>query len=156
MEWQRWVGSLNCCNTLQHTAPNCKSLQHTATYSQRGWQRWVGSLNCCNTLQHTAPNCNTLQHTATYSQRGWQRWVGSLNRCHTLQHTTSLCNTFWMNTTISRLPKLRSLFWKQHYCYRAFLQKSPLYVGLFCKRALQKQDYLSCVLENRLQGGEVA
>jgi len=56
MRWPWWVGSLNCCNTLQHTATHCNTLQHTAT------------------LQHIATHCNacnTLQRTATHN-----KWAG--------------------------------------------------------------------------------
>jgi len=40
------------CNTLQHTATHCNTLQFI----------WYGAH--CNTLQHTATHCNTLQHIA--------------------------------------------------------------------------------------------
>ena len=43
-----------CCNTLQHTATHCNTLQERER-QQRG-----------ALLQHTATHCNTLQYTATH------------------------------------------------------------------------------------------
>jgi len=80
------------CNTLQHTATRCNTLQcivrcntlqHTAMHH--------------NTLQHTATHCNTLQHTAThyhtpqYIVRCSPLAPSSSNKL--LQHTATHCNT---------------------------------------------------------------
>jgi len=70
------------CNTLQHTATHCNTLQHTrriarwdsdtllqhtATHCQTQDVPHVGTWRAdCNTLQHTATHCNALQHTATH------------------------------------------------------------------------------------------
>jgi len=62
-------------NTLQRTATNCNTLQHSATHF---WICTGMTTTHCNTMQHTAPYCNILQHTATH--------------CNTLQYTATLCN----------------------------------------------------------------
>jgi len=71
------------CDTLQHTATHCNTLQHAATTHCNTLQHAATHHNVlpfvetsatqCNTLQYTATHRNTLQHTAT--------------RCNTLQHT---------------------------------------------------------------------
>ena len=75
------------CNTLQHAATHCNTLQQTLwairqspaivnkptfpqkspTYLQKShiWQCLAIALHC-NTLQHAATRCNTLQHAATH------------------------------------------------------------------------------------------
>jgi len=66
------------CNTLQHTAARCSTLQCTTTH--------------CNALQHTAARCSTLQHTAAHCNTRLQH---TYTATRTLQHTATHihCNT---------------------------------------------------------------
>ena len=48
-----WTECNTECNTLQHSAMNCNTLQRTATQSATQ----------CNELQHSATHCNTLHRT---------------------------------------------------------------------------------------------
>jgi len=106
------------CNTLQHTATHCSTLQravthcntlqHTATHCST-LQRAVTH---CNTLQHTATHCNTLQHTAvhcnaqqhTATNYNIQQYTAT--RSNTLQHTATHCNTHFVQA--KSLGSLRS------------------------------------------------
>ena len=58
------------CNTLQHTAPHYKALQHTATQCNTLQQCTRHAPHCTPlnppTLQHTTMHCNTLQHNARH------------------------------------------------------------------------------------------
>ena len=65
------------CNTVEHTATHCNTLQH----ARRAKQRIIPVCNfsfthiitvahcniCCNTLQHTTTKCNSLQRTVVKS-----------------------------------------------------------------------------------------
>ena len=74
------------CNTLQHTATHCKTLQHICNTLQHAKIYCNTFATLCNTLQHTiASSCSTLQHTATH--------------CNTLQHTATHCNTLQHTAT---------------------------------------------------------
>ena len=88
------------CNTLQHAATRCNTLQHN-NYMHRRWRKccalWIRhKRRCrdCTTLLHTATHCNTLQHAATLwlhaSPTTHQR---RCRDCNTLQHTATRCNT---------------------------------------------------------------
>ena len=79
------------CNTLQHAAIHCDTLQYcntkqrTAThcdtlrYSTVHCTTFQNVVAHCSTLHHAAPHCNTLQYVTTH--------------CNTLQHTATHCNT---------------------------------------------------------------
>ena len=104
------------CNTMKHTARQCKTLQHTAT--RMVWTasdsivRFIPSAThsitlqhtttLCRTLPRTATHCNTLQHTAT-QDRGIICWRSDLKHivthCNTLQHTAPNCNTLQHTAT---------------------------------------------------------
>ena len=68
------------CNTLQHIAIPCNTLQHsTAHYT---------------TLQHTATHCNTLHHSAAHGGTV----PHSATQCNSLQHTPTHCNRWMLQT----------------------------------------------------------
>ena len=96
-------------NTLQHTATHYNSLQHTATHY--------------NTLQHPETPCNTLQRTATH--------------CNTLQQTSIVHEvaTMCFAGSIQHIffGKSAPILAKPYHFVRLFLQKSPIFVGLFCE-----------------------
>jgi len=84
---RRFAVSMTRLNHYQHlearpAAPHCNTLQHTATH--------------CNTLQlearHTAPHCNTLQHTATHCNALQLEARHTAPHRNTLQHTATHCN----------------------------------------------------------------
>ena len=92
------------CNTMQHTATQCNTVQqytcnalqrsatlyntlHSSAILHTTVQHYVSAIHCnivqhctihCNTVQHYASQCNTTQHRAT------------LCVCNTLQHTATL------------------------------------------------------------------
>jgi len=70
-------------HTLQHTATNCNTLQHTLI-DVTWW--WPGNMT------HTATHCNTLLHTATHCNTISLMWLDS-GIWHTLQHTATHYNT---------------------------------------------------------------
>jgi len=98
------------CNTLQHTATQCQTLQqntlwHTvthcnslqskhnhATHRTPLWAKYTH----CNTLQHIATHRNTLQHTATHY--------------NTLQHT-DITNILSITNPDFSKEKTISRFW---------------------------------------------
>ena len=109
---QREATGIICCDastkstdsTLQHTAPYCNALQHTALFVVCGGRvaacGKVGHLQRCEhtvNTQHTAPLCAALQHVATHCNCGvWgvlrrQRVVRSAI-CDILQHSIPHCN----------------------------------------------------------------
>ena len=111
---------IELCNTLQHAATRCntlqlciwfetcfvnhdvidnRALQHTATH--------------CNSLQHTATHCNTLQHTATH--------------CNTLQHTATHCNTLQHTATEHILSITMSLIIKRSINDSLVQKRAPLF-----------------------------
>jgi len=63
------AGETKQCNTLQHTATHCNTLE-TDRLADGGSGFGAGKTQCtathCNILQHTAAHCNTRQHTATH------------------------------------------------------------------------------------------
>jgi len=61
------------CNTLQHTAAFCNTLQLTVSIRTIALLCDAGYELRCYQMQRTVTHFNTLQHTATH--------------CHTLQHT---------------------------------------------------------------------
>jgi len=73
------------CNTLQHTAPHCTTLLHSAP-------PWLHNTAARFSLYHAAPRCTTLLHTAT-------RRNHTVVRCNTLQHTATYCNTLQHTAT---------------------------------------------------------
>jgi len=106
-----------CQHTLQHTAAQCSTLQHTAsTYSQsradfRKWQ---------HTLQHTAEHRSTLQYTAAHLHlvASWflKTSANPATHCSKLQYTATTYSTdFWecvpfVTCSISRERVATSLF----------------------------------------------
>jgi hypothetical protein len=74
-----------CCNTLQHTATHCNTLQERER-QQRG-----------ALLQHTATHCSTLQHTARERASAKRCFVAT--HCNTLQHTATHCSTLQHTAT---------------------------------------------------------
>jgi len=70
----------SCLVLLQHTAPHCNTLCHTAALCT----------TLHHTLRHTATHCDTLQrHTAVSAT--WHDWFPTETK--TLQHYVTQCNT---------------------------------------------------------------
>jgi len=111
-------------------AVRCSELQCVAVvgvcsyFGESAW--WIMrsvTATHCNMLQHPATHCNILQHPATHCDTLYH----TATHYTTLQHTTPHCNTppggvaRYGVASISRLLKI---------------------TGLFCKRALQRDDIL--------------
>jgi len=73
------------CNTLQHAATRCNR-KSGAIYTHRV-NTWWHSATQCKTLQHTATYGSIPQHAATRSIS-----TPCATHCNTLQHTTTRCN----------------------------------------------------------------
>jgi len=58
---------LTHCNTQQHAATRCNTLQHTGGHRARKGQHWIWqkqfATSYCNTLLHSAIHSNTPTHT---------------------------------------------------------------------------------------------
>jgi len=92
------------CNTHQHTATRCTTLQHTATHCNTHCNTLQHTLqqtatytatHCnihCNTPKHTVTHRNTLQHNSTH--------------CNTLQHTATHCNSL-QHTAAHCIPSMQ-------------------------------------------------
>jgi len=74
-------------NTLQHTATQRTTLQHTIAHSKSTLQHTQVSA-CAAAMYACATQCKTLQHTTTH--------------CTTLQHAITKCNIL----PLKRLPRL--------------------------------------------------
>jgi len=81
------------CNTLQHAATHCNTLQHTHSNTLQH------AATHCNTLQHT--HSNTLQHTAT--SPGCCRVLQCVAVCCSVLHCVAACCSVLQRLT--RLPQ---------------------------------------------------
>jgi len=118
------------CHVLQHTAADCKTLQHTAPHLMH--QSSLTALMHCTaphwtTLHHTAPHsttlhhtsthCNTLQHTVTHRhtlQHATPHCKHTTTHYNTCQHTTYLTEGFLIATL--RPPRCTTLHYTTLYC----------------------------------------
>jgi len=109
-----WIDYTKQCNTLQHIATHCITLQHTILQHTTGkdvthqtpWYlaaelTMSNTATHCNALQHTKYHdisllnwlYQTLQHTETHCNTMTSRdWIDYIKHCNTLHHTASHCN----------------------------------------------------------------
>ena len=120
--------SFGYCKTLQFSAGNSNTLQHTATHcntrmlaptlmsAKRNKQEWVKqnsdtATHCsaldtathCSALHYTTTHCDTLQHmkAGVYNHERQQmekKWAKP-KPCNTLQHTATHCKTLQHTAT---------------------------------------------------------
>jgi len=64
--YPRELPQKNICNTLQHTATHCNTLQQTVMSDTHFILNRLSKEKYCNTPRYTETHCNTLQHTATH------------------------------------------------------------------------------------------
>ena len=93
-----------CCNTPQHTALHCNTLQQgdmaevdTSLTATHGNTRQHTATHC-NTRRHTATNCNILQHIAT-GRHGRGRKVA----CSNLETRTPSSTPIWSRRRLRAL-----------------------------------------------------
>jgi len=101
-----------CCNTLQHTATHCNTLErvwrgkgstyvlhHTATHCNTLQLVWRDK-GSTYVLQHTATYCNVFGESKAQHMCSPSQWlIDTAPLCNALQHTAIRCNTLQHTAT---------------------------------------------------------